>query len=185
MENNSPYIYEKPLRGKRSIRNRSIAAVGLVAIGSVIGGGAFASSIINEAVAETADQVSGSDSALIVANSDAPVSNLVSDLPQSGGTAALSTAIGVDIAEVDPIFSIPVEQAQPKKNTPALELPAISAGSFGNTSSATPVAGGGQTGSNIGTYKTRDHDDEYTSQSEGRDHDDDDDDDEYEYEDED
>lgn len=133
MENNSsPYVYEKPLRAKRSIRNRSFAAVGLVAVGTAIGGGAFANSLFSDAGSESATSLNSSDQ-----------TNLAS------GTTA-----------VDPIFVVPFEQAKPSKGSAAIELPALSNESYGNTSSATPYAGGGQTGSNIGVYQSRDRDDD-------------------------
>lgn len=176
MENNSsPYVYEKPLRSTNSKLNRSLAAVGLVAIGTVIGGSAFASSVINEAAADTGAQVTDS---VISNTTPVPVED-VSNLPETANPVAGATVDNVLVSPVDPIITIPLEQAQPKKNTAAIQLPALTSGSFGNTSSATPYAstgsGGatkGATGSNIGAYQSRDNDDDDRYESKHEDHDD-------------
>ena len=161
----SPYIYEKPLRQKRSSRNRTIGALGLVALGTIIGGSAFASSVINEAVADTGAQ--GIDP--VVLNTDATSVTEVADINSGAveGQSPFSSAFA-ESPEVDPIdsiISVPLEQAKPKRNSAAIDLPALANNSFGNTSSATPYASGsnaqGATGSNIsaGTYLTRERSD--------------------------
>lgn len=178
MENNSsPYVYEKPLRSTNSKLNRSLAAVGLVALGTVIGGSAFASSVINEAVADTGAQVADP----VISNTNPVPVEDVSNLTETANPVAGATVDNGLVSPVDPIITIPLEQAQPKKNTAAIQLPALTSGSFGNTSSATPYAstgsGGatkGATGSNIGVYQTRDDDDDhdddrYESKHEGHD----------------
>lgn len=180
MENNSsPYIYEKPLRSKNSKLNRSLAAVGLVAIGTVIGGSAFASSVINEAVADTGAQLTDP---VISSTTPVPVED-VSNLTETANPVAGATVDTVLVSPVDPIIAIPLEQAQPKKNTAALQLPALTSGSFGNTSSATPYAstgtGGatkGATGSNFssGAFPEREHKSEaHESQAYESEHEDD------------
>lgn len=128
MENNSPYIYEKPLRATNKKRGRSIAALGLVALGALVGSGAFA-------------QVLEADAAQ----------------PEAIELVDTNQVNSATVSEISsPIVAVPFEQAKPKKNSAAVELPALSSRAFGNTSSATPSAGGTQTGSNLGTYKTRD-----------------------------
>ncbi|MFM2030991.1 MAG: hypothetical protein RI927_611 [Actinomycetota bacterium] len=113
MENNdSPYVYEKPLRAKGARFTKAVTAVGLVAFGTVIGGGAFANSV--EAEAE-------------------------SQYPQ-------------------PIITIPFVKQEPQKNSSAIELPGLANQSYGNTSNATPSAGGSQSGSNLTSYQEHEDD---------------------------
>lgn len=171
MENNdSPYIYEKPLRNSDKKRGRGIAALGLVALGAVVGSGAFAQ--VLEADASTSTQLADGSATVSTAEPTEPDSILLVDGNQV--TSATTTSAQ------NPIVAVPFEQAEPKKDSAAIELPTISNSSYGNTSSATPSAGGTQTGSNLGTYQSRDHEDSDDS-SEDRhesqdDHDDDDDD---------
>jgi hypothetical protein len=145
MENNdSPYIYEKPLRAKGSRVTKSIAALGLVAVGTVIGGNAFANSPISHAVSPQLED-STADSA------DSPV---IVNASGSRFASADEASASILFEQSAPIVALPLEQAAPKKNSASLELPQINADSYGNTSSATPSAGGGQTGSNTSSYKT-------------------------------
>lgn len=164
--NNSPYVYEKPLRTSNKKRGRGIAALGLVALGAVVGSGAFAQ--VLEADAATENQ-SSADSVVVTATDSAqPDAIEVVDANQ------VTNATVSDISS--PIVAVPFEQTKPKKNSAAIELPALSSNAFGNTSSATPSAGGAQTGSNLGTYKTRESDDgenSYEDRHESRENDDD------------
>lgn len=144
--NNSPYVYEKPLRATNKKRGRSIAALGLVALGAVVGSGAFAQ--VLEADAATENQ-SAADSLVVSASNSAQ--------PEAIEPVDTNRVNSATVSEISsPIVAVPFEQAKPKKNSAAIELPALSSKTFGNTSSATPSAGGTQTGSNLGTYKTRD-----------------------------
>jgi hypothetical protein len=145
MENNdSPYVYEKPLRVKGSRVTKSIAALGLVAVGTVIGGNAFANSQISHSVSPQTqdDQASSADSPVIV--------NASGSIFASTDEASASSLY----EQSAPIVTVPLEQAVPKKNSASTELPQIITDSYGNTSSATPSAGGGQTGSNTSSYKS-------------------------------
>lgn len=126
MENNdSPYVYEKPLRAKRvkgSKRLPAIAALGLVGLGGIFGGGAFANSLV-----DSAKSVSASDALT------AP--DVVSD------ASTASVAVNADSAAQ--IVSLPLQAAKPKPNSAAVSLPKSVGQTYGNTSSATPSAGSG------------------------------------------
>lgn len=161
MENNdSPYIYEKPLRVKGARITKGIAALGLVAVGTVIGGTAFANSPLSNASASSANaaepQVAGSAEPTEQRAQNSITRNAIETSPVSAQSAAL--------------VSLPLEQAVPKKNSATVQLPTISAGSFGNTSSATPSVGGSQTGSNTSSYKNSNS---FENEREGRDRDND------------
>lgn len=135
MENNdSLYVYEKPLRAKGARFTKAVTAIGLVACGTVIGGGAFANSVEAEAEPQNPQQ----------------------------------------------IITIPFVKQEPKKNSSAIELPGLANQSYGNTSNATPSAGGSQSGSNLTSYQEHEDDDEDSDDHDRgeRDHDDEDDEDE-------
>jgi len=171
MENNdSPYIYEKPLRSKRSSQGKGIFALGLVALGTLVGGGAFANSVVAGGVNQ--DQT----------NSDLVV--LAGDDATNDSNAKASRNLVAQSSEVsnDAIVSVPLQQAEPKQTTAALELPGLANQSYGNTSSATPSAGGSQSGTKSSNYSAYE-DEEDDEDSDGHDRDDrdhDDDDEEYE-----
>jgi len=146
MENNdSPYVYEKPLRAKGAKFTKAVTAVGLVAFGTVIGGGAFANSVESEADPQTPQRIiaSGNDS-----NPDDAISSQVESA--SNSDSGLNAAI----------IAVPLEQQTPTKNSAAIELPGLTNKSYGNTSSATPSAGGSQSGSNITSYQDFEDEDE-------------------------
>jgi hypothetical protein len=167
MENNdSPYVYEKPLRANGARFTKAVTAVGLVAFGTVIGGGAFANSIVAEA--ETQPQK--------------PVVAAVNDAAQEVASGA-PTVLGASQADVNSaIVAVPLEQSAPNKNSAAIELPVLANQSYGNTSSATPSAGGSQSGANSSGYSAYedDEDDEDSDDHDDDDRDHDDDDEEYE-----
>ena len=163
--NNSPYIYEKPLRSANKKRGRGLAALGLVALGAVVGSGAFAQ--VLEPDASTQNQPTADAPVVTASDSAQPDVTEVIDANQ------VNNATVSDIST--PIVAVPFEQTKPKKNSAAIELPALSSNAFGNTSSATPSAGGAQTGSNLGTYKAReseDGDNSYEDRHESRENDD-------------
>lgn len=169
MENNSPYVYEKPLRAKSSKRKKGFAALGLVVLGSAIGTGAFANGLV--AGADTEVQKA--------ANSlSANAAQVVSDEPTA---QQISSAVVTQAAEQNPIVSVPFEQTEPKKSAAAISLPAVQFQDYGNISSATPSAGSGS--NNSGAYQ--DSDDRYESEDERDDHEDRDEDDDRHDEDED
>jgi hypothetical protein len=166
MENNdSPYVYEKPLRAKGAKFTKAVTAVGLVAFGTVIGGGAFANSVESEADPQTPQPIiaSGNDS-----NPDDAISSQVESA--SNSDSGLNAAI----------IAVPLEQQTPTKNSAAIELPGLTNKSYGNTSSATPSAGGSQSGSNLTSYQAYEDDDEDGDDRDRDDHDHDHEDEEYE-----
>lgn len=170
MENNdSPYVYEKPLRAKGAKFTKAVTAVGLVAFSTVIGGGAFANSVESEADPQTPQPIiaSGNDS-----NPDDAISSQIESA--SNSDSGLNAAI----------IAVPLEQQTPTKNSAAIELPGLTNKSYGNTSSATPSAGGSQSGSNITSYQDFEDEDEDEYEDGERhdrdDHDHDDEDEEYE-----
>ena len=146
MENNdSPYVYEKPLRAKGAKFTKAVTAVGLVAFGTVIGGGAFANSVESEADSQTPQPIiaSGNDSN-----------------PNDAITSQVESASNSDSGLNAAIIAVPLEQQTPTKNSAAIELPGLTNKSYGNTSSATPSAGGSQSGSNITSYQDFEDEDE-------------------------
>ena len=61
MENNdSPYIYEKPLRSKRARRASAFAAMALVGLAGTLGASSIANSIAASSAAPVTGQASGS-----------------------------------------------------------------------------------------------------------------------------
>lgn len=161
-ENSNPYIYEKPLRTRGSKSVRTIAAVGLFALGTTIGGSAFGAALgINQdAQTESADAANAN---LVVV--DPAETNVVTD---SFGNVS---AAAIDPIPVEPIVQVPLQQAQPKLSERALSLPVLPEQNFSNLSSATPSAGSGSLGGGSYSYGER----------EARvSHDEDDDDDRYE-----
>ena len=139
MENNdSPYVYEKPLRAKGAKFTKAVTAVGLVAFGTVIGGGAFANSVESEADPQTPQPI-------IASGNDSNPNDAISSQVES----ASNSDSGLNAA----IIAVPLEQQTPTKNSAAIELPGLTNKSYGNTSSATPSAGGSQSGSNITSYQ--------------------------------
>jgi hypothetical protein len=170
MENNdSPYVYEKPLRAKGAKFTKAVTAAGLVAFGTVIGGGAFANSVESEADPQTPQPIiaSGNDS-----NPNDAISSQVESASDSDS--------GLNAA----IIAVPLEKLTATKNSAAIELPGLTNKSYGNTSSATPSAGGSQSGSNITSYQDFEDEDEDEYEDGERhdrdDHDHDDEDEEYE-----
>lgn len=161
MENNSPYVYEKPLRAKSSKRNKGFAALGLVALGSAIGTGAFANGLIAGVDPEAQKATNSVSANALQVVSGEPVAQQVS-------SEALSQA-----AEQNSIVSVPFEQTEPKKSAAAISIPAVQFQDYGNTSSATPYVGSGSNKS--GAYQ--DGDDRYESDEEHDEDDDQDDDD--------
>ncbi|MEY4639843.1 MAG: hypothetical protein RLY13_841 [Actinomycetota bacterium] len=145
-ENNSPYIYEKPLRPRGSKSVRAIAAVGLFAIGTTVGGSAFGAALgINQAAeTETADAANAN---LVVVD---PVETKV-DTDSFGNVAAAT----VDPVPAEPIIQVPLQQAKPKPSERALSLPVLPEQNFSNLSSATPSAGSSGQGGGSYTYGER------------------------------
>jgi hypothetical protein len=152
-ENNSPYVYEKPLRPRVAKRVRAFATVGLFAVGTAIGGSAFGSVLATsqEPQAETAD------------NANANV--VVVDPATASATDAFgNVAAAVDPVPAEPIVQVPLQQAKPNPGERALSLPVLPDQNFSNLSSATPSAGSGSQGAGSYSYGEREarvgHDDE-------------------------
>lgn len=129
-ENNSPYIYEKPLSPRRSKRVLSIASVGLFAVGTAIGSSAFGSTL-GLGDQNTTDTTSATDASDIV----------VVDPAVDPAADASAASIAVDPAA--PIVSVPLRHAKPQSAEQTLSLPALPVKDYSNVSSATPSAGGG------------------------------------------
>jgi len=153
-ENNSPYIYEKPLRPRGSKSIRAIAAVGLFAVGTTIGGSAFGAALgINQEAQTVSADVANANLVLV----DPAETNVDTD---SFGNV---TAAAVDPISTETIVQVPLQQAQPKPSERALSLPVLPEKNFSNLSSATPSAGSGSQGSGSFSYGQREarigHDD--------------------------
>lgn len=143
--NDSPYVYEKPLRAKGAKFTKAITAFGLVVFGTVIGCGAFANSVETEAEPHTTQPViaTGKDSD--------PDETMATQVESAGDShAGLGSAI----------IALLLVQQTTKKNSSAIVLPDPANQSYGNTSSATPYAGGSHTGSNLASYQEHEEDDE-------------------------
>jgi hypothetical protein len=127
MENNdSPYIYEKPIRSglkQRSKRLAGLSTLGLVGMFGVFGGSAIANSLVTSNASPTASEA---DAVEIV---DPLIDNTDSSVEP--------------ISDPEPLVSIPLQEAKPKPNSVKVELPALPNQSYGNTSSATPSVGSG------------------------------------------
>jgi hypothetical protein len=132
MENNdSPYIYEKPLRSSRTTRSQRLAglsALGLVGMLGVFGGSALANSLVAEKPNETSLPLAGSSF-----NSPAEATEAVVNV----------AAVENDTNSVTnpSLISVPVQLAKPANNSVKANLPSVPSQSFGNTSSATPMSG--------------------------------------------
>ncbi len=172
MENNdSPYIYEKPLRSelraqgvKRGKRLAKLSALGLVGMVGIFGGSAIASNVAS-ATRASADADRSVNNAL--GTSDTEILDGDSVLTE----AALDSAQSADSNSANaPVISVPFQEVKPKSNSVKIELPALPNQSFGNTSSATPSVGssgsGGIGGGLSGNYSPRsDHGDRGERQS--------------------
>lgn len=125
MQNDEPYVFEKPLRGKSKQRSVLSKVTAFSALGiSLFGLGAgnllavqAKSSDANSLAASSLDRLSSSDATN-------------STLTPQGGESSLEAAQITSVAKADPTIVLPV----------------IATADFGNTSSATPYAGGGTYG---------------------------------------
>jgi hypothetical protein len=153
MENNdSPYIYEKPLRSerlgqgaKRTKRLAKLSALGLVGMVGIFGGSAIASNVVTSSRAAADANVNANE---LVAASDSTTA-VTGDpiLTEASVDPAASSASTTNA----PVISVPFQEAKPKSNSVKVDLPALPNQSFGNTSSATPTAGANaSSGSNGG-----------------------------------
>ena len=108
MENNdSPYIYEKPLRSERlgqgAVRSKRLAkllALGLVGMVGTFGGSAIASNVVTSPRA-AADE-----------------------------TASTNESVAAQDSASAPVISVPFQEAKPKLNSVKVELPALPNQSF-------------------------------------------------------
>lgn len=148
MENNdSPYVYEKPLSSARPKRALAIAAVSLTGIGSIIGGTAFASAVVSSVSARENVMPISSASGTSFATIDEETGKAKRDGNQISA-AAIAT-------------SIPLLTVEPTKSSPQVQLPAISTTDWGNLSSATPSSGSGNASGGQASYsEDQDHDDD-------------------------
>lgn len=129
MENNdSPYIYEKPLRSSRTKRSQRLAglsALGLVGMVGVFGGTALANSFVAEKPNETSLPLAGS-------SFNSPAEAVVNVAAVENDTNSVTNPS---------LISVPVQLAKPANNSVKVNLPSVPSQSFGNTSSATPTSG--------------------------------------------
>lgn len=168
MQNNdSPYVYEKPINRDRSRRFSGIAALGLVGVVGIFGGSAIASNVFTPTT-------TNSDPVVLDAETTAPDSAaaLVDPMIGSSEISLIDPAVTSSVIEtdddMDQIIAVPLQSAKPKPNSTSIELPALTATDWGNTSSATPTSGSyggsaaGSTGNatNYFTSKASEHDDD-------------------------
>ena len=136
MENNdSPYIYEKPIRSglkQRSKRLAGLSTLGLVGMFGIFGGSAIANSLVTSNTSTTAN---GADAVEIV--------DPLIDSTDSSVDPLVSAATAEPTSDPAQLVSIPLQEAKPKPNSVKVELPALPNQSYGNTSSATPSVGSG------------------------------------------
>lgn len=152
MENNdSPYLYEKPIRTRKQSRGTRVAgltALGLVGTVGLFGGTAIASTIA--------------------------VNNQTTDEPTGSNFSAASASTQADNQSV---IAFPVTATEPKPNSIKVQLPELSSLSFGNTSSATPSSGSYASSSNTwdasGKVSAHEEREDHYGESENEDHDDD------------
>lgn len=152
MENNdSPYLYEKPIRTRKQSRGTRVAgltALGLVGAVGLFGGTALASTI-------------------------APNNMTADKETESNFSAASLTAQAANQA----VIAFPVTATEPKPNSIKVQLPELSSLSFGNTSSATPSSGSHASSSNTwdasGKASAHEEREDHYGESEDEDHDDD------------
>lgn len=115
MENNdSPYLYEKPIRTRKQSRGTRVAgltALGLVGAVGIFGGTAIASTLASN--------------------------NLTTNEP-----AVLNLSAGSASTQGDnqSVIAFPITETEPKTNSIQVQLPEPSRASFTNTSSATPYS---------------------------------------------
>ena len=152
MENNdSPYIYEKPLRSerlgqgaKRTKRLAKLSALGLVGMVGIFGGSAIASNVVTSSRA-AGENVNANESVAASDSTTAVTGDPI--LTEASVDPAASSASTTNA----PVISVPFQEAKPKSNSVKVDLPALPNQSFGNTSSATPTAGANaSSGSNGG-----------------------------------
>ena len=163
MENNeSPYIYEKPLSPKKLKRAFAIAAASLAGIGSVIGGTAFASSVVGIATASQditpMSSASGLDPQILTAEP-----TQLGELPTETPRPVANT-------------SIPIASSKLTSSIPQVQVPAIAPTDWANMSSATPSAGAANGSNGNVSYeneKDDDHDGREGHHEDREDHDDD------------
>jgi hypothetical protein len=163
-QNDSPYVYEKPLRPRAAKSVRALATVGLFAVGTAIGGSAVGAAM---AASESTDlQSTAADQ-----NANFSVIDPVAETTDSFGNAA--AAVAIDQPESQ-IVQLPLQSA--------ITLPALPDQNFSNFSSATPSSGASGSGSGGYSYgEDDDDDDRYESRANYNDEDhDDDNDDDYE-----
>lgn len=115
MENNdSPYLYEKPIRNRKQSRGTRVAgltALGLVGAVGLFGGTAIASTFASN--------------------------NLTINEP---AVRNLSAGIASTQGDNQSVIAFPITETGPKTNSIKVQLPEPSRSSFANTSSATPYS---------------------------------------------
>lgn len=145
--NNSPYVYEKPINRNLVRRFSGLAGLGLVGVVGLFGGSAIASTVIDATPAN-----SSSDPVVLKAETTTEITSTSPEVLVDPATSPVASAT-LETDDRDPIVSVPLQEARPKPNSVSIQLPAQSATDWGNTSSATPSAGSsGGSNSNATNY---------------------------------
>ncbi len=181
MENNdSPYLYEKPIRTRKQSRGTRVAgltALGLVGAVGLFGGTALASTIVANNL--TADDLTAGNLSTL---NGGQILGAASPQEYSAGAQSVSFDSSDLAAQAanQAVIAFPVTATEPKPNSIKVQLPDPSSLSFGNTSSATPTSGSYSSSSN-----TWDASGKVSAHQEREDHHDEREDDDYDNEDED
>ena len=142
MENNdSPYLYEKPIRTRKPSRGTRVAgltALGLVGAVGLFGGTAIASTIVANNL--TADDLTAGNLSTL---NGGQILGAASPQEYSAGAQSVSfdsSDLSAQAAN-QAVIAFPVTATERKPTSIKDQLPDPSSLSFGNTSSATPSAG--------------------------------------------
>lgn len=178
MENNdSPYLYEKPIRNRKQSRGTRVAgltALGLVGAVGLFGGTAIASTIVANNL--TADDLTAGNLSTL---NGGQILGAASPQEYSAGAQSVSFDSSDLAAQAanQAVITFPVTATEPKPDSIKVQLPDPSSLSFGNTSSATPSAGSYGSSSNSwdasGKASAHQEREDHYGESEDEDHDDD------------
>lgn len=157
----NPYQYEKPVSSSRFRKYGSIAAFGVLALGTAFSGNAIAATVMaTDATATTSGTGFAADSAGAL-----PVTNeLGADSPASMLTVLDANGVPMDsaiqIVSGSPSLSQTVGvSASGSSQSPIITLPVLPVTDYGNVSSATPSGGSASSNAAGGTSWGEDDDD--------------------------
>lgn len=170
----NPYQYEKPVSANRFRKYGSIAAFGVLALGTAFGGNAIAATVMaTDATATTSGTGFAADSAGAL-----PVTNgLGADSPASMVTVLDANGVPMDsaiqIVSGSPSLSQTLGVSAPgSSQSPIITLPVLPVTDYGNVSSATPSGGSASSNAAGGTSWGEDDDDDDDEDDDDRDDDD-------------